>query len=491
MFLEALLERTSLSPDSFTRGIRDEIHGGRPLCLTPLSHLSSERYDWSMKREVNLREGGIISSMLLFSLPIILGNIFQQAYNLADTLIVGRFLGAGALAAVGSAYTLMTFLNSLLIGLSMGAGALFSISYGRGDMAEMRKDIFNSTVLFSVIAVVLTAVCYLLTDRILALLQTPSELFEDEREYIKVIFSGIFFVFLYNYSSYILRSRGDSSTPLWFLIFSALLNIVLDLVFIISLNRGVKGAAEATVISEAVSGIGITVYLLLTQKDLLPRKDERKIDGRRMGTILRYSFLTSIQQSIMNFGILMIQGLVNSFGTVVMASFAAAVKIDTLAYTPSQEFGSAYSIFVSQNLGGGKTERIRKGTKGAFIVSAAFSVVISVVICVFAPVFMSFFVDSAEAEVIAGGVEYLRIEGSFYIGIGILFLLYGYYRGIGRPEWSIVLTVISLGLRVLLAYTLSPHFGETAIWRAIVIGWIAADITGLIAMRKVRMNTGK
>ena len=292
-----------------------------------------------MKREVNLREGGIISSMLLFSFPIILGNIFQQAYNLADTLIVGRFLGAGALAAVGSAYALMTFLNSLLIGLSMGAGALFSYSYGKGDLSDMRRDIYNSAILFSLIAIVLTAVSYALTDEILVLLQTPQEIFEEEKAYIKVIFSGIFFVFLYNYVSYLLRSRGDSSTPLWFLVVSALLNIVLDLVFIIPFGRGVKGAAEATVISEAVSGVGITVYFLLTNRDMLPKKDERKLEGKRISAIFRYSFLTSIQQSIMNFGILMIQGLVNSFGSTVMASFAAAVKIDTLAYTPSQEFG--------------------------------------------------------------------------------------------------------------------------------------------------------
>ena len=444
-----------------------------------------------MKREVNLREGGIISSMLLFSFPIILGNIFQQAYNLADTLIVGRFLGAGALAAVGSAYALMTFLNSLLIGLSMGAGALFSYSYGKGDLSDMRRDIYNSAILFSLIAIVLTALSYALTDEILVLLQTPQEIFEEQKAYIKVIFSGIFFVFLYNYVSYLLRSRGDSSTPLWFLVVSALLNIVLDLVFIIPFGRGVKGAAEATVISEAVSGVGITVYFLLTNRDMLPKKDERKLEGKRISAIFRYSFLTSIQQSIMNFGILMIQGLVNSFGSTVMASFAAAVKIDTLAYTPSQEFGSAYSIFISQNLGGGKMERIRKGTKGAFLVSALFSVVISLVICFLSPSLMSLFVSVEETEVIRIGVEYLRIEGAFYIGIGILFLLYGYYRGIGRPEWSIVLTVISLGTRVLLAYTVSPFFGEKAIWWSIVIGWILADITGLIAMRKVRIKEGK
>ncbi len=444
-----------------------------------------------MKREVNLREGGIISSMLLFSFPIILGNIFQQAYNLADTLIVGRFLGPEALAAVGSSYALMTFLNSLLIGLSMGAGALFSYSYGKGDLSGMRRDIYNSGVLFSLIAVTLTVVSYALTDEILTLLQTPEEIFREERAYIKVIFSGIFFVFLYNYVSYLLRSRGDSSTPLWFLVVSSLLNIVLDLVFIIPLGRGVKGAAEATVISQAVSGGGITVYFLLTGRDMLPRKDERKLEGRRIREIFRYSFLTSIQQSIMNFGILMIQGLVNSFGSTVMASFAAAVKIDTLAYTPSQEFGSAYSIFVSQNLGGGKMERIRKGTKGAFLVSSLFSLAISLVICLLSPSLMSFFVSLEETEVIRTGAEYLRIEGAFYIGIGILFLLYGYYRGIGRPEWSIVLTVISLGTRVLLAYTLSPILGEKAIWWAIVIGWLLADITGLTAMKGVRIKEGK
>lgn len=441
-----------------------------------------------MKKEINLREGGIVSSMLLFSFPIILGNMFQQAYNLADTLIVGRFLGPDALASVGSAYSLMTFINSLLIGLSMGAGALFSYSYGKGDISVMRKDIWNSTILFSAIAVIITAVCYLFTDPILVLLQTPEEIFHGERKYLRIIFSGVFFVFLYNYSAFILRSRGDSSTPLYFLVISAVLNIVLDLVFIIPLKRGVGGAAEATVISEAVSGVGITVYLIMKNRDLVPQKDERKLERGRITTILRYSFLTGIQQSVMNFGILMIQGLVNSFGATVMASFAAAVKIDTLAYTPSQEFGSAYSIFISQNLGGGRKDRIEKGTRGAILVSAVFSLLMSLMICFLAPSLMALFVSGEESAVIETGVTYLRIEGAFYIGIGILFLLYGYYRGIGCPEWSIILTVISLGTRVGLAYALSPVFGEKAIWWSIVIGWFLADVTGFIAIRRVRIR---
>ncbi len=443
-----------------------------------------------MQKEVNLREGNIYSSMMLFSLPMILSSLFQQVYNLADTLIVGRFLGPDALASVGSAYALMNALTSLLIGLSMGAGALFSYSYGKGNLSQMRKDIYNSSILFSLIALILMTACYLLTTPILVLLQTPEEIFIKEREYVKVIFTGIFFVFLYNYFSFLLLSRGNSSVPLYFLIFSALLNIVLDLIFVISFARGVKGAAEATLISQGVSGIGITLYFLLKNKDLLPKKEERKLDRERIRTIFKYSALTSVQQSIMNFGILMIQGLVNSFGPTVMASFATAVKIDTTAYTPSQEFGSAYSLFISQNLGGGKMERIRKGTKGAFGISIAFSILMSAVIYIFAPSLMRLFVSAEETLVIQTGVEYLRVEGSFYIGIGILFLLYGYYRGIGRPEWSIVLTVVSLGTRVLLAYTLSPlpELGEKAIWWSIASGWLLADILGLLAMRRVKVK---
>ena len=179
----------------------------------------------------------------------------------------------------------------------------------------------------------------------------------------------------------------------------------------------------------------------------------------------------------MNFGILMVQGLVNSFGATTMAAFAAAVKIDTFAYLPVQDFGNAYSTFVAQNYGAGNKERIRRGTKESFAISTAFSLVISALVFVF--------VSSAETAVIASGVRYLRIEGAFYFGIGCLFLLYGYYRAIKRAEMSVVLTVISLGTRVLLAYVLSATFlGETGIWMAIPIGWILADLTGLLYMRK-------
>lgn len=212
----------------------------------------------------------------------------------------------------------------------------------------------------------------------------------------------------------------------------------------------------------------------------------------RLGEIIRNDVFTGLQQSVMNFGILMIQGLVNSFGAVVMAAFAAAVKIDTLAYMPAQEFGNAYSLFISQNYGAQKRERIKKGTKLATCVSVVFCVVVSGFIFLTAKGLMKLFVDSTETSIIEAGVKYLRIEGSFYFGIGILFLLYGYFRGIQRAEVSLVLTIISLGTRVVLSYLLAPNtaLGVQAIWWSIPIGWILADIVGMI-LQKEEIKNGK
>ena len=250
------------------------------------------------------------------------------------------------------------------------------------------------------------------------------------------------------------------------------------------------GAAWATVISQAVSGLGIAAYSFRRLPWL--RRGRGGWDWGRFAHIVKNDVATGIQQSVMNFGILMIQGLVNSFGTVIMAAFAAAVKIDTLAYMPAQEFGNAYSLFVSQNFGAGERERIRKGTKMSFALSAAFCALVSCGIFLLAPQLMGCFVDPGEREVIAQGVRYLHIEGAAYVGIGVLFLWYGYFRGIRRPEISLVLTVISLGTRVVLAYALAPRtaLGVNAIWLAIPIGWVLADGAGLWFYARRRRKEG-
>ena len=434
----------------------------------------------------DLTKGNVTKSLLMFAGPMILGNLLQQCYNIADTWVVGKFVGADALAAVGSSYALMTFLNSLLIGLCMGGGAVFSYYIGKGEREKVRSCARTAFVMIGVLAAALTVLSQVLIHPILILLRTPAQLYEMTRDYLAVVFWGIFFIFLYNYFAFLLRALGNSVAPLYFLGAASALNIALDLFFVCSLGRGLVGAAEATVIAQAVSGLGLGGYLWIKEPYFRFSFIGFWRGEKPVGEICRYSLMTGMQQSVMNFGILMVQSLVNSFGPAVMAAFAATVKIDTFAYMPAQEFGNAYSIFISQNFGAGQRERVKQGTRKAMTVSAVFCGVISVLVFAFASFLMLIFVDEGETEIIRIGMQYLRIEGAFYIGIGILFLLYGYFRGVNRPGVSLVLTVISLGTRVALAYILAAHpaVGVLGIWWAIPIGWALADVTGIVLMRR-------
>ena len=432
----------------------------------------------------DLTKGSISRSLLLFSLPMMAGNLLQQFYNVADTLVVGRVLGGNALAAVGSSYTLMTFLTSIFLGLSMGSGALFSIYQGKGDKDSLKSSICHAFCLILSVTVLLNIAIFLLLDPILSFLRVPAEVWDGMRQYLAVIFAGIIATSLYNFFSCLLRSLGNSTVPLVFLAVSALLNIALDILFVAYLPLGIRGAAYATVIAQYVSGIGILLYVRLRCPEFFPSLKKNAFSRGILKELGNLSFLTCLQQSVMNFGILLVQGLVNSFGPTVMAAFAAAVKIDTFAYLPVQDFGNAYSTFVAQNYGAGDRDRIQRGTKQSFLISFCFCIVISAVVFLFAEPLMQLFISPKETAVIASGVQYLRIEGAFYCGIGCLFLLYGYYRAVKRAEMSVILTVISLGLRVVLAYALSATFlREIGIWLAIPIGWVIADITGLVYMK--------
>ena len=350
----------------------------------------------------NLTKGPITVNLLLFAMPLMFGNLLQQLYNVADTWVVGRYLGADALAAVGSSYTLMTFLTSILLGLCMGSGAAISMLYGSGEKKKMRQSIFMAFCLIGAIALLINILVYLGMDGILWILRVPTSIKGLMKDYLWVIFLGILATFLYNYFANLLRAIGNSMVPLLFLAVSSILNIILDLLFVLKFHWGVQGAAGATVFSQYVSGIGICIYAYAKVKDIRITKEDMQWRKENLTLILNLSVMTSLQQSIMNFGILMVQGLVNSFGTVIMAAFAAAV-------------------------------------------------------------------------------HYLRIEGACYVGIGMLFLLYGYYRAVNKPLMSVILTIASLGTRVLLAYVLSaiPVIGVTGIWMAVPIGWFLADAIGI------------
>ena len=439
----------------------------------------------------DLSKGPVVKSMLLFAIPMILGDLLQQCYNIADTLIVGRCLGEKALAAVGSSFTLMTFITSIILGLCMGSSALFSIRFGQKDENGLKEDICASFIFIAAVTVLLNMVAYASLGGLRVFLRVPDEVWGEMREYLFVIFMGIPAVFLYNYFASYLRAIGNSVIPLVFLAVSSLLNIILDLWFVIGFKMGVAGAAEATVIAQYLSGLGIMLYTLVCYKRVHVIWKISCLKKERISEIVSFSMLTCIQQSVMNLGILMVQGLVNSFGTVVMAAFAAAVKIDAFAYMPVQDFGNAFSTFIAQNYGAKEKQRIQHGLKAAVCISAIFCVVISAFVFVFAKPLMMIFVDAGETHIIMEGVRYLRIEGAFYIGIGWLFLLYGLYRALGKPGMSVVLTIFSLGTRVVLAYILSaiPQIGVTGIWWSVPIGWALADIIGFLYYRNYKNFT--
>lgn len=439
----------------------------------------------------NLTTGKIEKSLIIFSLPMIFGNLIQQLYNVADTLIVGKGIGPTALAAVGSSYSLMVLLTSIILGFCMGSSVVFSNFFGADKPDDMKTSIFNSFIFIMSLSIIINIVSYLLLNKFIVWLNIPMAAIDMTKQYLKIIFGGMIFVTIYNFFAAIFRSIGNTVMPLIFLAVSAVTNIILDIVFVIYFHMGVSGAAIATVISQALSAICITFYFFFKAKYICPDKKHMHFDKSIMKKVIDNSSLTAIQQSIMNFGILMVQGLVNSFGFNASAAFAVVVKIDAFAYMPAQDFGNAFATFVAQNHGAKLHDRIKKGCVAAVKISSAFCVAASLIVFTFSKQLMLLFVQPQKTDIINIGIEYLHIVGISYIGIGILFLLYGLYRGLEKSQMSIVLTIISLGSRVALAYLLSSvsAIGMVGIWYAVPIGWVLADLFGIMHFIKHEMRS--
>lgn len=436
----------------------------------------------------DLTRGNETKAMLKLAIPMIIGNLFQQLYNVADTIIVGRFIGPNALAAVGSSFSIMVLLNSIILGFCMGSSTVFSILYGAKEMDKLKNSFFISSCLIGSLSLVINFFALLYIDDILLFIRIPQEVWVDTKTYLQIIFYGIIFTSAYNYFAAIMRSMGNSLIPLIFLIISAIVNIILDIVFIVTFNMGVSGAAYATIIAQGISAIGLAVYCIRKVPVIRLKPKHYKIDTNIVKMIANNSVLTSIQQSVMNFGILMIQGLVNSFGVAAMAAFTAVVKIESFAYLPEQELGNAFSTFIAQNYGAKERGRIRNGIRSVLKIITIYGVTVSALIILFAKPLMSIFIDADETKILQIGTQYLFIVASFYCLIGYLFMFYGLYRGVGKPGISIILTVISLGTRVILAYTLSavPSIGLIGIWWAIPIGWALADIVGFYKIKIIK-----
>lgn len=435
--------------------------------------------------ELDMTKGKSSSILIKFFIPLFIGDIFQQLYSIVDAIVVGRFVGTDAFAAVGSSSAIIVFITSILLGLAMGASAVFSQLYGGRQIEELKVTISTALIFLFCISVFITAGTLIFLPRIIDFYHMPEKTSVYAAQYLSFSFLGFVFVGMYNAFAFLLRSFGDSKSPLYFLIGSCLLNVLLDVVFVVFLNMEVAGAAAATFLSQGASAIGCGIYTRKRMGFLKFKRKDFVFSAAAFHKVAGYAVLTALQQSISSFGMMMIQGLVNTFGTTTMAAFAAVSRVDSVANCPLQDLGNAFSTYTAQNKGAGKTDRIREGFRVVSGMIILMSAVLSVGVFMFAPQLMTLFVKKEAEEVIAVGVRYLQFVPLFYVLLGFIVMFYGFFRGLGAIRISIVLTVISQGLRVLLAYSLSPFQGFSGICLAIVAGWLLSDLLGFYMYRSI------
>lgn len=419
----------------------------------------------------DMTQGSPWKGIALFSVPLLIGNVFQQLYNTVDTIVVGRLIGENALAAVGFCGTIIFFFVSLFIGISTGAGVVISQAFGAKDQERLRKGVGTVYALTILVGVLLTVLGLLLTRPILQLLNTPPDVLADAETYLRIIFIGMIGSAMYNMVGGILRGVGDSFTPLLFLIVATLLNIGLDLLFVMAFDMGVAGVAWATIIAQTISAI-LCIIRVNTMDDALHFKIRRlKIDRRLLPEILRIGLPSGVQQISISLGMMAIQGLINSLGSSVMAGYTAAMRVDTFATMPMMTISMALTTFVGQNVGARKMERISKGVRASLLMVVGISAVLCTLIYIFAPSLLHIFSDSAGA--IQAGQEVLRVLVPFYVLLGLMFCMGGVMRGAGEPIVPMVASIFSVvAIRVPLAYLLYNLFGTaSSIWWSFPIGW--------------------
>ena len=415
--------------------------------------------------------------MIRYAIPLVLASAFQLFYNAADSIIAGRFIGRDALAATGIAAPVMNLLILSISGLSIGSGVLMSQYYGAQDEERLKKALSTLLLFGIVFSLVVSLAGFILAEKILIWINTPQDIREISASYLRIIFLATPFTYFYNALSSALKSVGDSSTPLKFLLFSSALNLILDIIFVGFLGFGIRCSATTTVIAEAVSAILSFSYIQKSVPLLRLRRGDLSMDGKMLGQILSYGSLTALQQSVQPVGKLMIQSAVNSLGVDVIAAFNAAARVDDFALTPEQSISHAVTTFTAQNLGAGKEKRIRTGLREGLMLEILYGIFIGLVVFAFKDSVMRLFSSDAESDmVIVEGVKYLSTMSLFYILPGLTNGIQGFMRGMGRMKTTLIATTIQVVLRVIFTFALIAHLGITAISLACAIGWIAMMI---------------
>jgi putative MATE family efflux protein len=410
-----------------------------------------------------------------FAMPMLLGNLFQQLYNIVDTIIVGNVLGKEALAAVGASFPIVFTLISLIIGVASGGTIVIAQYFGAKDLGSVRKAIHTLYIFIMISSVLLTLIGIPLTDNIFRLIDLPEELMPQATTYLGIYLTGMVAMFGFNGTSAILRGLGDSKTPLVFLMISTVTNIGLDLLFILVFKWGIAGAAIATVASQAGAFLTAVLYLNRTHKLIDFRLREYRFDRKIFKQSIRIGLPTGLQHTFVSLGMMAIMTIVNSFGTNVIAGYSAALRIDSLAMLPAMNFSAALATFVGQNLGAGKQDRVRKGLIATILMSGGVAIFVSGLVILLKYQLMGLF--TSDPEVIRIGGEYLLIVSSFYLIFTIMFKIAGVLRGAGDTLIPMFITLFSLWIiRIPFAWMFSHSIGESGIWWSNPAGWA----TGLI-----------
>ena len=425
-------------------------------------------------------------SLFFFALPMILGNLFQQFYTTVDSIIVGQFVGEDALAAVGASYSLTTVFIMIAIGGGIGASVITSQYLGAGIYRKMKTSVSTALISFLVLSLVLAVIGLVGNRMILTGLNTPENILSDAVLYLKIYFLGLPFLFMYNILSSIFNALGNSRTPLYLLIFSSLLNIVMDLVMVRAFHLGVAGVAIATVIAQGLSAVISFCLLLRLIKTFAEETDadtgKRKLyDFSMLGNMIKVAIPSMVQQSIVSIGMLLVQSVVNGFGSSVLAGYTAGMRIESICIVPMIATGNAVSTFTAQNLGAGAPERVRKGYLAGVKMVAAFAVLICLVLTVFhGPIINAFLEEGSDAAAFATGNDYLTFIAFFFICIGMKAVTDGVLRGAGDVVVFTLANLINLGIRVSFAFGFAGIIGVEAVWFAVPMGWSTNFVISLI-----------
>jgi putative MATE family efflux protein len=428
-------------------------------------------------RNSDLTTGSVFKKILWFSLPLFVGNIFQQMYSLVDAVIVGQYNGKEALAAVGVSMPVLFLLISFLIGLTMGSATVISQLYGAKKTDELKRAVSTTLIYIFVASIAITGLGLGLARPILELLNTPPEIFESAYTFLMILFGGITLMFAFNTFSGILRGLGDSKTPNYFLIISVVLNIALDFLFVAAFGWGVAGVGWATLISQGIAAALTALYVYKKIPFLRFTRKEFVFDRKIFKVSFNLGLASGVQQLLLGAGMFAIQGLINSYGTVTVAACTAAGRLDNFAITFIMSVGMAAMMFSGQNMGAGRLDRVRKGFWASTIIVVAVSAVISVLIFTLGPQLIGLFLEGqANASVVLQGTQYLHVIAYFYVIMGVMFVTANLLRGCGMAVVPMFGTVIAMVIRIIAAYLMaaSPDIGYQAIWWSMPIGWILA-----------------